>query len=180
MRLIKISSQDYQTCVKFSEDVDTQFYETRKQLNDEKRKKDSLIGKLGEIGTFKALKDKLPNLTEPDFLIYKASEKSWDFDLKADGVNIHVKTQDVEQGKKYGESWVFQKQDKHIFKEYSEFDYVAFVSIDLKTRECFIRSILPVSLLHEKSLFKQMKLFHLSSKCAIYYDDIKDIESKWV
>jgi len=180
MRLIKLSAADYKKCSDFANSVDTSFYANRKQFNEEKRIKDSIIGKIGEIATYKALKDKFPDLSLPDYAIYNKNQKSWSHDLIASNLNLHVKSQDVEQGKKYGESWVFQKEDKHIFKEYGQNDYVSFVSVDLKTRECFVRQILPVSLLHEQNLFKPMKLLHLASKVAIYYDDIKDIKGHLV
>lgn len=177
MTLIKISNVEYNKCVKFSGDVDTSLYAKRNQSNESKRKKDSVIGKIGEVASHRVLKDKFKDLTEPDFNIYSTKEKSWDFDLRATGLNLHVKSQDVEQGKRYGDSWVFQKEDKHIFKEYSENDYVAFVSVDLNTKECFVRAMLPVSLLHEQNLFKPMKLAHLSNKLAIYFDDIKSLKN---
>lgn len=178
MRLIKISNLDYKKCLNFSEAVDTDFYEKRSgQSNEAKRKKDSVVGKLGELAAFKMLQGKIQGLTEPDFAIYTAKEKSWDFDLKSPEYNIHVKSQDVEQGKKYGESWVFQLQDKHIFQNYSDKDYVVFVSVNLATRECFVRSMLPLITLHEQQLFKPMKVHQLrNNKAAVYYEDIQNIK----
>lgn len=180
MRLIKLSSADYKKCEDFANNVDTSFYANRKQFNDDKRKKDSIIGKIGEIVTYNTLVKNYPELTYPDFEIYSAKQKSWQHDLMATNLNLHVKSQDVNQGKKYGESWVFQKEDKHIFKEYTDHDYVSFVSVDLKTRDCFVRAILPISMLHEQNLFKPMKLLHLASKVAVYYEDIKDLKSHLV
>jgi hypothetical protein len=179
MRIIKLSNLDYKKCIDFSETVITDFYEIRSgQCNEEKRKKDALIGKLGELAAFKALKNKINGLTEPDFNIYTTKEKSWDFDLKSLDYNIHVKSQDVEQGKKYGESWVFQLQDKHVFQNYSDKDYVVFVSVNLKTRECFVRSMLSLFTLHNLQLFRPMKVFKLrNNKVAVYYEDIKNIKS---
>lgn len=179
MRLIKISNEKYKKCVDFANNVDLSLYERRNKSSFEKRQSDTIIGKMGELAAFEALKMKFGDLTEPDFKIYSTKEKSWDYDLKSSDANFHIKTQSLSQGKKYGCSWTFQKEDKHIFKNYHPNDYVVFVSIDQDTRDCFIKSILPVHILHDNDLFKPMKLLHLASKCAIYFDDIQNMESSF-
>jgi hypothetical protein len=52
------------------------------------------FGKLGEVATYHILKDKVSNITYPDFEIYSVKQKSWDYDIKSTEYNIHVKTQD--------------------------------------------------------------------------------------
>ena len=71
-------------------------YSKRGQNNEQKRQKDAFVGKLGEYAVYNSLKGKIPNIVEPDVQVYAAKQKSWDFDLKGDGVNLHVKTQDIE------------------------------------------------------------------------------------
>lgn len=177
----QFTQEEYQACVDFSEGVDTSFYASRGQSNVDKRKKDSLVGKLGEVAVFNILKSKYEDLTYPDFKIYKPREKSWDFDLKAANLNLHVKTQNVEQGRLYGESWIFQHggekrghYDKEIFDKTSPNQYVAFVTVDLPNKTAYIKSILHLDKLHENNLFKPPKLEYLklANKLAVYFNDI--------
>jgi hypothetical protein len=177
-KIIKFTEQQLRICEEFASAVDTTLYASRNQFNPEKRALDSKIGKLGEFAVYESLKNKIANLTQPDCKIYKPREKSWDYDLKGDNANIHVKCQSVEQGEKYGVSWIFQNEDKHIFKNYNDNDYVAFVSLDLNKQEAHIRGIYLISFLHEKALFKKPKLAKLFNKSAVYFDDLKDVKSE--
>jgi len=171
--IIRFTPQDIKKCRDFSNKIDTGFYATRNQFNKEKRIKDQIIGKLGELATFMYFKNKNIEISQPDFKLYDKANKSWDFDLKGDNLNIHVKSQSVDQGKKYGVSWIFQNEDKHIFRDVSDNDYVCFVSIDLSQASGEIKSIVKLTDLHKKDLFKKPKLAYLTSKSAIYMDDLK-------
>lgn len=176
MKKFSFSPEDVAKCTEFSEAVDTSLYAKRNQWDVAKRKADSKIGKLGEVAVYNILKEKYPSITSPDFKIYKPREKSWDFDLKDPSFNLHIKTQEVMQAAKYGESWIFQNEDKHIFKDYSDKDYIAFVGMDWVQKCGTIKQILPVSLLHEMKLFKKPILAKLYSKSAVYFEDIKSLE----
>jgi hypothetical protein len=178
----KFTSEEIKAAELFSEAVDTSFYSTRNQFNESKRKKDSLIGKLGEFAAFHYLKDKISNLSFPDLNIYDAKQKSWDFDLKGDNANIHVKTQDLVQGEKFGVSWIFQfgdgkskSYDKEIFDKISDNQYVTFVSIDLERFTAYIRGVVLLEHLHNKKLFGLPKLEHLqrANKLAVYLKDLE-------
>lgn len=177
-----ITPEEFEFSKYFSEAVDTSYYASRSQFNQEKRERDALIGKLGEIATYQSLKDKFPELSSPDFQIYDAKNKSWDFDLKAPNINLHVKTQDLKQGEKYGVSWIFQygngktkHYDKEVFDRITPNQYVSFVSIDLDNKKCYIRAIVKLDLLHEKKLFSLPKLDRLqkANKLAIYLKDLE-------
>lgn len=173
--LIKFKPQDIKKCQEFANSVDTRFYATRSQYNNEKRIKDQIIGKLGELAIFAYFKAKNIELTFPDFKIYDKSKKSWDFDLKGKDFNLHVKSQAIYQSKKYGESWIFENSDRHIFKDISDNDYVCFVIVDLDNKVAEIKSIVQLQELHEKCLFKKPKLSYLTSKSAIYFQDLRSI-----
>ena len=177
MEKIIFTFDDLKKCLEFSEKVDTSFYTKRNQFNINKRKIDAKIGKLGEIVVYLSLIKEYTDLTYPDFNIYKAYQKSWDFDLKCSKLNIHVKTQEALQSTKFGESWIFQNEDKHIFKDYSSNDYVAFVKINLLQNYGIVKSILPVTLLHEQNLFKKPMLDLLYNKSAVYFEDVLYNES---
>lgn len=178
----KFSDEEVKAAELFSEAVDTSFYSTRNQFNESKRKKDSLVGKLGEFAAYHYLKNKVNNLSFPDLNIYSANQKSWDFDLKGDNYNIHVKTQDLLQGEKYGVSWIFQfgdgknkSYDKEIFDKTSNNQYVVFVSIDLDNFASYIRAVVSLDHLHNKKLFGLPKLEHLqkANKLAVYLKDLE-------
>lgn len=181
------SQEELDVCKNFSESVDTSHYSKRGQNNEQKRQKDAFVGKLGEYAVYNSLKGKILNIVEPDVQVYAAKQKSWDFDLKGDGVNLHVKTQDIEQGEKYGVSWIFQygngknqHYDKEIFDKITPNQYIAFVSLSLKENFALIRAIVKLDFLHDKKLFGLPKLEHLqkANKKAVYLKDIERYPSE--
>jgi hypothetical protein len=174
--MFNFSSEDIKKCKEFSENVDTSFYSSRNQWDENKRKADSYIGKLGELLIYNYLKPKYPEISYPDFNIYKPREKSWDYDLKHPFFNLHVKSQESIQSAKYGVSWIFQNTDKHIFKEYSDKDYVGFVGINILNKSGEIKAIVQLKLLHENLLFKLPILEKLqkANKLAVYYKDLEE------
>lgn len=172
--LIKLDEKDIQKCQEFANQIDTGFYASRGQGNDSKRTKDQVIGKVAEIAAYNYLKSKEIDSSYPDFAIYAKGQKSWAHDMQNLKYNFHIKSQSVEQGKRYGTSFVFEKTDKKIFEKYTEIDYVFFISIDLPNKTADIKSILKLEDLHKHNLFKPMKLAHLTSKLAIYFDDVSE------
>lgn len=190
MTIIKFTKEEVQKCVDFSEKIDTSHYAKRSQTDNKKRKQDQVVGKLGEIATYNALKEKYPSLIYPDFEIYEKSKKSWDFDLKADNICLHCKSQNVVQSRKYSESWIFQKGngknigcDQEIFIKRSPNQYVSFVTIDLKNETGTVKAIVDVEFLHKKDLFKPpvLEKLRIANKVAIYFSDLKEYPNKlWV
>ena len=165
----------------FSQSIDTSFYSNRNQFNKEKRIKDQVVGKMGEFAIFSTLKPKFQDISEPDLNIYPPNKKTWDFDLKAQNphiLNMHVKSQTLESGNRYGVSWIFQNTDKEIFNSSKKNQYVGFVSVNNDTSSCFIRAIVKLEHLHENKLFKMPKLQKLqeSNKLAVYFDDLKKFD----
>jgi len=182
MKKIIFTPEDLKKCTEFSEQVDTSLYAQRNQWDADKRKADSKIGKLGELAVYYSLKDKYPNISYPDFKIYKAKEKSWDFDLKDEKFNLHVKTQESLQASKFGESWIFQygdgkkrHYDKEIFDQTSPNQYVAFVKVNLLTKEGEVRAIVSLEMLHENKLFALpvLQKLQIANKLAVYYKDLE-------
>lgn len=164
----------------FADAIDTSFYATRNQFDNKKRKRDQITGKLGEFAVYLFLKDKYPDLTEPDCNIYEKKNKTWDFDLKAKDINIHVKTQDYASSLKYSLSWTFQKNDKEIFKSNSDNQYVAFVSADIDKKFALVKSVLRLDTLHKCNMFKEPKLPQLrATKVVVYFSDIEPLEDKF-
>lgn len=182
MEKIIFTSEEIEKCTEFSEQVDTSLYAKRNQWDVNKRKADSKIGKLGEIAVYRSLVGKYPDLTYPDFKIYKPREKSWDFDLKHPNFNLHVKTQETLQASKFGESWIFQygdgkkkNYDKEIFDRLSPNQYIAFVRLNVLEGYGTVRAIVSLDLLHDKKLFAEPVLDKLkfANKVAVYYKDLE-------
>ena len=87
MNEIKFTKEHIQKAEDFSKAVNTSLYASRNQWDADKRKLDSKIGKLGELAVYETLKSTYSDLSEPDFAIYSAKQKSWDYDLKAENIN---------------------------------------------------------------------------------------------
>ena len=184
---IKFTQQEIDQVLDFANKIDTSYYATRSQKDNEKRKQDQIVGKLGEIAVYNALKDKYPTLSSVDFNIYEKSKKSWDFDLKGDNLNLHVKSQNQVQSRKYGESWIFQKgngtnrnYDKEIFDQLSPNQYVSFVLVDLDKYTATVKAIVELDFLHKKDLFKLpvLEKLRIANKIAVYFKDMKEYTTK--
>lgn len=180
MQKIIFSDDDLNICKEFSEAVDTKFYAGRNQWDANKRKIDAKIGKLGELAVYYSLKDKYPDISYPDFKIYTTRQKSWDYDLKSTTFNLHCKTQENLQSIKFSKSWIFQAEDKHIFRDNKDNDYVAFVCVNMLEKSAVIQKILSVNSLHTNKLFKKPVLAKLVSKLAVYFEDIKDFNCELI
>jgi hypothetical protein len=184
---INFTQEEIDQVTEFANKIDTSYYAKRSQFDNEKRKQDQVIGKLGEVAVFNALKEKHPTLSPVDFKIYSAKEKSWDFDLKANNINLHVKSQNILRSKKYGESWIFQKgngvnrnYDKEIFDRISPNQYVAFVLVNLEEKSATIKAIVELDFLHKKDLFKLpvLEKLRVANKMAVYFKDMKEFTTK--
>lgn len=178
MTTIHFTQEELDICDKFANEVDTSLYARRNQFDDNKRKLDSKVGKLGEFAVYRALLDKYPDMLPPDVQIYSAKQKSWDYDLKATGINLHVKAQEYTQSSRFGESWIFQAEDSHVFKNYKENDYVAFVTVNLLQKKATVKSILKIDYLHKNALFDLPKLEKLqNNKFAVYMEKLEKVAS---
>lgn len=102
------------------------------------------------------------------------------------GISLAVKSQDIDSAINYGESWVFQfgsggkyDCDTAVFKEKNDNHYVAFNALNVPKRNGTIRAIVKINWLHEKQLFKEMKLFKFrGNKLAVYYEDLIKYENE--
>jgi hypothetical protein len=184
---IKFTQEEIDQVLDFANKIDTSYYATRSQKDNEKRKQDQIVGKLGEIAVHNYLKEKYPDVSYPDFAIYDAKKKSWDFDLKGSEKNIHCKSQNIVQSRKYGESWIFQKgngtnrnYDKEVFDQLSPNQYVSFVLVDLDKCTATIKAIVELDFLHKKDLFKLPVLEKLryANKMAVYFSDLREYQNK--
>lgn len=182
MNKIIFSPEDIKKCKEFSELVSVDYYNNRNQFDTAKKRSDSMIGKLGELVVYYNLIEKYPDLTYPDFKIYKPREKSWDFDLKHEKFNLHVKTQESLQAAKFGESWIFQygngknrHYDREIFDRTTPNQYVAFVKVNMMKNEGEVRAIVSLDMLHDNNLFAlpMLEKLQFANKKAVYYKDLE-------
>jgi hypothetical protein len=181
--IIKFTQPEIDQVLDFANKIDTSYYAKRSQFDNEKRKQDQIVGKLGEVAVYNYLKEKYSEITAPDFQIYKKNEKSWDFDLKGNEKNVHCKSQNISQSKRYGQSWIFQKgngvnrhYDKEVFDRLSTNQYVSFILVDLDKYEAEIKAIVTLDFLHKKDMFKlpMLEKLRFANKVAVYYNDLKE------
>jgi hypothetical protein len=115
-----LTAAEIATCRAFAEacyETNADEYARRNQDNRSKIVYDITIGKMAELAVYGFLTDeRRVACAAPDFGIYPAHQKSYGADLTftgKDGVtyDLHVKSQDQEQGNRFGKSWMFQKKD---------------------------------------------------------------------
>jgi hypothetical protein len=102
-------------------------YKQRNQSDVKKVISDIYIGKMSEFAVWNYLQRDGKDATFPDIMIYPANKKSYDADIKAGDVKIHVKSC-VAMGV-YPISWVFQPNDPVTINP-SNKDFLALVSIE--------------------------------------------------
>ncbi|MFT3948096.1 MAG: hypothetical protein QM763_14085 [Agriterribacter sp.] len=92
----------------FANDVNsTTDYSDTNQKDLKKIRLDHFVSKLGEEAVYAVL-TKFGNITQPDYNIYTAEQKSWDDDLYFETTGIAVKTMLRSAATRFGLSWVFQ------------------------------------------------------------------------
>lgn len=165
---ISILPEYHSICQQFSENVvetNLDEYKRRRQFNKSKIIKDIYQGKIVELAIARTI-----GCQDPDFNVYSSKKKSYSCDLKHNGMDLHIKSQHEDVSKKYGESWVFQRSDKLTYKP-KESDHLIFALVNNE-------SVIVKGLYKAESLvdyYKPTRLPHLTSKCCIYFEDIKDI-----
>lgn len=186
----EIDKEAFEKCAAFAKvsvDTSADKYAKRNQFNVAKIMDDIRNGKLAEEMVYQKISKIYPELSKPDYNIYEKKQKSWDPDLKEPNVplRIAVKSQDIKSEIAFGRSWVFQggigkkfDTDKGIFGEEDTNHYVCFVSLNVPKHSGTLRAIVKVKWLHDNGLFKPMQLLHLSSKQAVYYEDLEKLSDQ--
>ncbi|MCC6286935.1 MAG: hypothetical protein IT249_03540 [Chitinophagaceae bacterium] len=82
-------------------------YSDTNQKDLKKIRLDHFVSKLGEEAVYAVL-TKFGNITQPDYNIYTAEQKSWNDDLYFETTGIAVKTMLRSAANRFGLSWVFQ------------------------------------------------------------------------
>src|SRR5713101_8322115 len=182
-----ITPEMLEKCQQFATDsigTNAKKYARRNQFDTDKIKQDITTGKLAELGVWQKVSELLPDLSEPDFAIYQKKDKNWSADLQSpSGIRVGVKSQVIQSEINYGRSWVFQCRmgasydiDTGIFGNADPNHYVCFVSLNVPKKIGELRAIVKVNWLHQKKLFKAMKLAKLqNNKVAVYWEDLEKL-----
>lgn len=193
MNRVKLTNEEIIKCKKFAEEVfstNQKQYAKRNQKNQNIIKHQILIGKLGEIATWKIFKKnpKIKKLDYPDFSILPYYKKSFDADLLVnDTKKIHVKSQDAESARRYGVSWTFQWNGEGTghtdpilrHTQGNKDEYVAFVGVDLATSTGIGYDVVSVDFLHAHGLFGKPKLRSMqNSKKVVYYEELLKLRTR--
>lgn len=112
--LVKITDEDIAIATDFADkrSADTALYQKRGGF----KPSDIINGALAEIAVHRKFKQKFPDISEPDFKIYKKREKSFKADLSAGDKHFHVKGQSISSAVKYTASWLMQRKDPILIK----------------------------------------------------------------
>jgi len=144
-------------------------YARRNQNDMGKIEFDNFIGKMAEIAVWRLSGEQT---TEPDFAIYTKKtrkKKSFEADLFWNNQEIHVKSQELTQAKRFDTSWLFQKKDK-----LNAGGEVVFTVVGEKDGNwtVVVFSVVPTDMI-PAFISKPKKQCLQESKWAIYYKDIK-------
>ncbi len=174
---LKLSNVDFDRCEKFAlEQLNTSFdmYKLRGESNFTKMKEDIIIGKLGELAVAKWLRKTGRKCNRVDFSIYERKNKSFGPDLVCEKFNVHIKSQGQQSIKRYGKSWLLQKNDK-ITRSPTDEDYLCFTSVDLANLEVDILGFVKVKdIISEGCLDEPRVPRYRATKIALYFENIEE------
>jgi hypothetical protein len=89
-------------------------YRVRGEASKAKMVDDIVTGSVAEFAVYQYLINKGLECTKPDLSIHQNGQKSFSADLKSGNYLIHVKSQSKDSASKYGDSWLFQIEDKAL------------------------------------------------------------------
>src|SRR5258706_2455998 len=108
-RTIQIPHTAVERATAFADAVtSTVNYHDSNQDVKKKIRDDHFVSKLGEEAVRFVFEQRDCKIKGPDYTIYSGKRKSWDADLRINGLDVAVKTQRRSAAKRYGLSWTFQ------------------------------------------------------------------------
>ena len=147
----------------------------RNQFNKEAMIHQTTTGKLAEWAVTLFFTDKPCRISDPDMKVYTKYEKSFDADLKVDGIDLHVKSQSIESAKRFGTSWMFQYGGKGNGHKDPLLSYanglVALCVVDFKGKFVEIKGICDFKSIRGK-LREPVKEALKRTKRCIYLEDL--------
>jgi len=176
---VELSSIDYDICLSFAEHVyatNQKEYFRRNQADRAMIIRQIVVGKLAELSVFEYLQGLNLAPEFPDFTVYRGADKNFGADTvfayQSLEVQCHIKSQEVQQGNLYSQSWLFQRyQDPLVlYPAKHANDILAFVQMD-----GLVADILGFVWVPEvSSCFSEPRLPRLrDNKVALYLSDLK-------
>jgi hypothetical protein len=165
--LIKINQETIEKCTKFAEECvgTNKYYASRGQSNRAKIVQDIITGKMGEFAAYELLSSKFREVSQPDLEIYHGGRKSHSADITADGFLFSVKTQSLDSVKRYGLSWLMEKNSLSKFA-----GHYVILCLQIDDSTILVQNVVPFEAM--LSVQAEPRLKHLKTKAAFYYDDI--------
>ena len=152
----------------------SKLYKQRGESNKDKIWQDIYNGALGEWCAYKYLIDLGFECSEPDMTILPKSKKSHSADLvaKRNGIEyaFHIKTQNETSIKRYGVSWLVQRNNKELVNP-SATDFI--LGIGINPNEAYVTAVVPLAEIVNQNLLQECKVpAYRTTKYAIYLNDI--------
>lgn len=150
-------------------------YKKRGQHSYHKIVHDIFVGECGENAVAIMMNNKGVLCTPPQTDVLNVSDKTWN-DLilfhprTHNQIRVSVKTQDINQSKKFGLSWVFQVAINEDPTLYDSNHRMALCLWEETTQTVFVRSGPPMKSV--RGLLKPMKIDRFTNKKALYFSDI--------
>lgn len=108
-QIVRLSPEAVERATAFADAVTaTVNYRDSNQTIKQKIRDDHFVSKLGEEAVRFVFEQRDCTIEGPDYEIYSGKRKSWEADLKINGLDVAVKTQRRYAAKRYGLSWTFQ------------------------------------------------------------------------
>ena len=170
---IKIYKPERKRIDKFVEarvNADTTLYSQRGGF----KEIDILTGALAEEAVYQFLRKFKFKVNKPDFTIHTKKQKSYAGDLTDGKRCFHVKGQNMESAKRYGDSWLMQRYDPLVKgKDAASNNYIVPCTVDTKKNTVIIHGIFTFGYLHKHDLFMDCKVpWFNKTKCAIYGENL--------
>lgn len=167
---LKIKKKYMELSEKFSDNSyksNLDCYKNRNQNNPSKIQKDISQGKVTEFVVWDYIKKLGLEPTKPDTKVYKKNKKSYKADIKVGRYDLHIKSQSIEQSKKYTESWVFQPEDP-LVKTPKKKDIIVLCIINFEKNEILIKNVIFAT--NAMDLYKDPKVKYLIEKKVVLYN----------
>lgn len=173
--VINITDDEINKCKEFAlmrkTNGDYEKYKDRGQEDLETIEEQDIIGKIGEIVSYRTFKEKLPGISYPDFQYYSSKEKGYGFDLFHGDSGFAIKSCSRETIC----SWVVQKKDKNnsrgrdreLYDNSSMSNFFVGVMYNVFLRQGIVAYIAPVPV--TRKLFMSPQKSHLQDIKEVFY-----------
>ncbi|MCK9370555.1 hypothetical protein M0R04_11650 [Candidatus Dojkabacteria bacterium] len=133
---------------------------------------DILVGVIGELGAYQYLRDKGYDVNLPNFEYTKNKTYAADFATEDGSKKFHVKSQSLESARRYGDSWLIQRNDRIVkVQPIIENEFIICCAVDPVNFSVRILLDKPV----KDVVYNECKVpAYALTKVAIYLEDNKE------